>query len=560
MPNPTRLVVVAALLAGTPAAATGYRSGLHDYIEGRHAWTDEELTRASRSFAEALSYAPDDPVLLRRAFDLALAAGDETLALKLAPQLAKNERYDTTLALLRITQAFEKKKWKDADAARQQLSDAGFAAFVAPIIEAWTLEGRGKTDQALAKLDPTTQEGFARAYVSEHRAHLLAADKRWDEAAALYGTLLAGEGAQVVRLRLAAASALQKARKTDEARRVLTAGGSDPIVRQALVRLDAGEPIRGGVADPREGMSELFARLAADLSRERPLPIALVLARLATFLSPDNADAWFVTADVLTRGGQYDIALAALDHIKADDPLASFARARRAAILLETERSKDAVALLEAATKEPGAPAEDWSRLGEAYQRVDRFRDSAAAYDKALALISPDTPDRWSIYFARGAAYERAGDWPRAEADLREALKLAPKEAAVLNYLGYALLDRGERLPEAQALIEQAVAQRPDDGHIIDSLGWAHFVAGRYQQAVEYLERAVADVPGDATMNEHLGDAYWKVGRRLEARFRWRAALEGEPDAAQRKRLAAKVDLGYDIATAAGQATADRRP
>lgn len=545
-----RLALIATLLIGGSAQATGFRSGLHDYVQGRHAWSDEELARASRHFAGALAHAPDDPVLLRRTFDLALAAGDQALALKLAPQLAKSERYDTTLALLRITEAFQKRDWKTADRLRQELAEVGFAAFAAPIIEAWTLEARGRSDQAAAKLNPTMQEGFARAYITEHRAHILTADKRWDEAVALYETLLAGEGAQVMRVRLAAASALQKAKRPADAQRVLEAGGRDPALATALARLGAGEPIGGGVTDPREGLSELFARLAADLSRERPLPIGLVLARLATFLAPDNGDAWLVTADVLARGGQYDIALDALGKVKPNDPLASLARARRAAILLETDRDAEAVALLQAATTAEGAMPDDWSRLGEAYQRMERYADAVRAYDRALALAKADMPDLWTLYFSRGAAHERAGNWPQAETDLRRALALAPKEAAILNYLGYALLDRGERLPEAQALIEQAVAQRPDDGHIIDSLGWAHFVAGRYQKAVELLERAVAEVPDDPTINEHLGDAYWKTGRRLEARYRWKAALDGEPDEAARKRVAAKLDFGLDVALA----------
>ncbi|MDO9490470.1 MAG: tetratricopeptide repeat protein [Sphingomonadaceae bacterium] len=548
----TRLAFVALLLGGTAANAVivDYRSGLHDYVQGRHAWSDDELGRASGYFAGALSHAPDDPVLLRRTFDLALAAGDQALALKLAPRLAKNERYDTTLALLRISEAVQKKDWKSVDALRQQLSDAGFAAFAAPVIEAWTLEARGKSRAALEKLDPATQEGFAKAYITEHRAHILSADKQWDAAAALYETLLAGEGAQVARLRVAAASALQKAKRPDEARKILEAGARDPTVGLALRRFNAGDAINGAVTDPREGISELFARMAADLSRERPLPIALVLARLSTFLAPANGDAWLITADVLTRSGQYDAAIAALDQIKPTDTTASLARARRAGILLETDRAAQSITLLEAAANADAAAWEDWSRLGEAYQRTDRFIDSARAYDRALALANAEAPDLWTLYFSRGAAHERAGQWPQAEADLRQALKLAPKEAAVLNYLGYALLDRGERLPEAQALIEAAVEQRPDDGHIIDSLGWAHYVAGRYDKAVELLERAVADVPDDATINEHLGDAYWKVGRRTEARYRWRASLEGGPDEAGKKRVAAKLDFGLTSALA----------
>jgi predicted Zn-dependent protease len=128
--------------------------------------------------------------------------------------------------------------------------------------------------------------------------------------------------------------------------------------------------------------------MAADLARERPLPIALVLARLSTFLAPDNGNAWVVAADVLTRGGQYDAALGALSKVGSDDVLSATARMRRAAILIETERARESIALLEAAANASGATTEDWSTLGEAYQRLDRHADAIKAYDRAISQVA----------------------------------------------------------------------------------------------------------------------------------------------------------------------------
>src|SRR3546814_11010786 len=68
-------------------------------------------------------------------------------------------------------------------------------------------------------------------------------------------------------------------------------------------------------------------------------------------------------------------------------------------------------------------------------------------------------------------------------------------------------------------MIRKAVELRPNDGYIIDSLGWALYKLGRYDEAVEQLERAVLLRPEVPEINEHLGDAYWRVGRILEARF-----------------------------------------
>src|SRR5262249_17661923 len=74
------------------------------------------------------------------------------------------------------------------------------------------------------------------------------------------------------------------------------------------------------------------------------------------------------------------------------------------------------------------------------------------------------------------------------------------------------------------------VEQRADDGYIVDSLGWAYYRIGNFDEAVKHLERAVELKPEDPTINDHLGDAYWKVGRVLEARFQWSHARDLKPD------------------------------
>ena len=66
---------------------------------------------------------------------------------------------------------------------------------------------------------------------------------------------------------------------------------------------------------------------------------------------------------------------------------------------------------------------------------------------------------------------------------------------------------------------------------IIDSLGWAYYRMGRYDEAVRELEKAVELKAGDPVINDHLGDAYWKVGRKLEAKFQWNHAKDFEPRA-----------------------------
>ena len=94
--------------------------------------------------------------------------------------------------------------------------------------------------------------------------------------------------------------------------------------------------------------------------------------------------------------------------------------------------------------------------------------------------------------------------------------------------LGYALADRGLRLPEAKALIEKAAQLSPDDAYIQDSLGWVEFRLGQPDKARSLLEAAYRKRP-DAEIAAHLGEVLWTLGRRDEARKIWSGALKDHP-------------------------------
>jgi Flp pilus assembly protein TadD len=148
------------------------------------------------------------------------------------------------------------------------------------------------------------------------------------------------------------------------------------------------------------------------------------------------------------------------------------------------------------------------------------------------------------LFYDRGVALERAGQWDRAETDLKHALELKPEQPLVLNYLGYSWIDRGENLEEGLKMIEKAVELRPDDGYIVDSLGWAHYRMGDYAGAVEQLEKALELVPQDPTINDHLGDAYWQSGRLSEARYQWQRALQFGPQENEIQPIEEKLQSG----------------
>ena len=125
-----------------------------------------------------------------------------------------------------------------------------------------------------------------------------------------------------------------------------------------------------------------------------------------------------------------------------------------------------------------------------------------------------------------GISYERTGQDELAENALQKALKLNPNDALTLNYIGYWWVDEGRRIEEALELIKKAVKLQPTSGYFTDSLGWAYFRQENFDAAVLWLEKAIQLTPTDPVIADHLGDAYWKVGRFLEARYKWKQALD----------------------------------
>jgi Flp pilus assembly protein TadD len=189
---------------------------------------------------------------------------------------------------------------------------------------------------------------------------------------------------------------------------------------------------------------------------------------------------------------------------------------------------------------------EAWTALGDTYRSTSKFPEAADAYNHAVDLLGNDKPSNWPLFFARAVSEEGSKNWSAAEMDLKRALRLAPNEPTLLNYLGYSWVDQNRNIPEALAMLEKAHTLKPTDGYIADSVGWAYYKLGRYADAAKALERAVELVPGDPTINDHLGDAYWRVGRKMEAQFQWSHALAFGPSDADKAVIEKKLKDGLE--------------
>ena len=308
------------------------------------------------------------------------------------------------------------------------------------------------------------------------------------------------------------------------------------------------------VHDARGGLAEALLGAAAALPQRDNGDAALIFARLALFLHSELDPARFLIGELLDESDRLEAAVDAYRSIPAGSDYAWAAQLRAASDLADLDRYDEAIAALSAMRDERPERIDAASALGDVFRIDERYEEAAAAYDIAIGRIAAVENRHWRLFYVRGIAFERLGEWPKAEADFLRALELEPDQPLVLNYLGYSWVEQGRNLDEAKTMIEKAVELRPDDGYIVDSLGWVAYMLGDFEEAARQLELAVELVPGDPIINDHLGDAYWQVGRLNEARFQWRRVLTLEPEDELADQVRRKLANGLSAGAEADEA------
>lgn len=200
-------------------------------------------------------------------------------------------------------------------------------------------------------------------------------------------------------------------------------------------------------------------------------------------------------------------------------------------------------------------------RLGQALEHADKaaklypdipdfadFRIRLLAREKksreALKLAQEAVkkwPDNMTLAFLLGSLLDENGKKKEALAIMEDIIKKQPDHFQALNYVGFSLAEENRDLDRALTLLTRADELSPDQAYIIDSLAWALYRAGKYEEALRQIRRAVkpGDATGDAAIWDHYGDIAKQRGLREEARKAYRKALELKPANAEeiRKKL-----------------------
>ncbi len=515
-------------------------------LTGRFALGRADVDTAADDFLRALRSDPGSAELRQEAFAAAVMAG-RPQALGLARQLPSNP----AAALLLANMDVKSGDWRAAEARFAGLPGQGATAILRPLLQAWALRGAGATDKALATLRPFVEGAGHRSVFALHAALINDQADRKAEAARLYQLAMA-EGPPDLESGTMEASWQARSGQAAEARATIQAMvDANPdlsIAEPALLQSVA----RARVANAMDGVAEAYLSMAGALQQQQDASgLCLLLLRLAQALRPDLTAARLLSADLEADSRQWGAAAAVLALVPSADPLAALVQLRQAGYAEHQGHTADAKRQLERMADQYPSRPEPLAALASLQSADGQFDGAAATYGHAIARLRQPGRQDWTLFYQQGLAYDRAHDWPRAEAGFLRALELSPDQPSVLNYLGYAWTEQNRNLARAQQMLERAVAQQPNDGSVVDSLGWALLRQGDQAGAVHMLERAVELSPEDSAINGHLGDAYLAAGRRPEAETQWRRALVLHPDPRDEKALQAKLDGAGPSATAA---------
>jgi tetratricopeptide (TPR) repeat protein len=517
------------------------------YLAGRTATRVRDPNAAVEFFEKAIVFDPANPQMNERLFQLRVARGDTAAAEKQADEILK---FNSQHRMARLVKGISLMKRGDFATARESFTEAGYTPMgelSASLLNAWTYAGEGSLNAALQELDKLDANESFSSFKAYHQALIADYLKSGIRADSAYKKTYAQAG-QSLRVTQAYGNYLTRQGRQDEAERVYRSfvEGSDGnvLVQDALDRMKRGEKPEPLVPTPQAGAAEALFSIATAMNDTESNDVAMLYARLAAALDFDKPLIMTLLGDILAAGDDHAGAIAAYGGVEPTSPLAASARIQKAMSLQQSDKGKEAQAELEALIKVDPKNADAWLALGNIRRFIEDYKAADQAYAEAEKLIGKPTKQHWQILYFRGICNERMKNWTLAESLFRKALELSPDEASVLNYLGYSMIDRREKLQEAFEMVKKAVELKPNDGYIIDSLGWGYYQIADFESAVVNLERAVELKAGDPIIAEHMGDAYWRVGRKLEAQFQWQHAKDNGPEPEDLKRIELKLKNG----------------
>lgn len=559
----------------------GTHSMVGSYLAGRFARAQNDAAEAADFYRNALTFDPQNELLLEQAFQIEAARGDWPRAFKLAEDLIGVQKTHRMAQLALALRDFKAGAWRKSEEHFKSAGSGPIGELTSAMATAWVELAHNDTAGALAKLELPKQAEWAQFFLRYHRGLIADIAGRKADAGSAFEKVYA-QDARTLRTALAYA---RHAAYTGDSKKALSIideqiqrsqSDGHPLLRSLKTAVQAGKTIEPIVKTPSEGMAEVFYGLGEALIAEGAVGVGVLYMQMALYVEPDHQFALAALASAYEGNKQYAEAIATYDRISKTSPLATAVEIRKAFNLNSLDKVDDARVtlsrLLEAADKpaqgdsaataamEPATlPDGEVLRLGERGDAVQKLQEAlkAQGYDvetpdgkygtgtrkavmafqtkhklKADGLVGPKT-----FHAIVGDGAESAGTddaWSEGPVPLTVSDKLE-----ILDALGNIMRAR-KLYAEAIPYYDRALAlvTKPERRH------WVYYYARgtsyermkNWSAAETDLEKALSLYPDQPLILNYLGYSWIDQGRNLKEGM---AHIE--------KAVALKPDDGYIV-------------
>lgn len=289
-------------------------------------------------------------------------------------------------------------------------------------------------------------------------------------------------------------------------------------------------------SDPDESLN-IKVKMALIYIDQKQYPRAAAKLSEVLRIAPDSDKIRFYLAAVYEEMGQ---GVKAAEHFQKVPSSSSYYQdsvVHAAYLLKESKKKSDAIKLVRAALKER-------QDIPQFYAVYASLMDDPKDIDGAMTVLKEGIqkfPDYVQLRFFMGTLLDKQGKKPEVIVEMKKVIEMDPNHVQGLNYLAFTYADTGENLDEAEAYVKRALELEPKDGYILDTYGWIQFRKGNYAESIKALESAHHYQPAESVIAEHLGDAYFKMHLLEKARVMYQKAAEVISDEGKLNEIRSKI-------------------
>jgi tetratricopeptide (TPR) repeat protein len=281
---------------------------------------------------------------------------------------------------------------------------------------------------------------------------------------------------------------------------LLLARTPDLLLQDALAKMSSGR-----YAEARVSIKEALGKAPADIrllrvlagtyAAEKQMPAAVAEVRAHSAANPKSAEIRFFLGNLLLETGNKAEAAQAFSEALALNPAATPAALELARLNLNSSNWTD-------------------------------------ARQQLTNILSTNENPQARLWL--GMLEESVGNHSAAMSAFRKVTEMEPNNAIALNNLAYLLTDYAHQADEGMKVAQKALELAPGNPDIQDTLGWALYQKGLYQNAVSQLQAAIAK-GGGPRPQYHLAMAYLRAGEASRGRVVLESALRKNPNLAEAK-------------------------